>query len=135
MTVGFVSMRLSVCLPFKVLIDGVSVSRVVVETSAGSMGILPNRLDCVAALVPGILVFGTMSEGDIYCAVDEGVMVKTGADVRVSVRNAVMGTDLSRLRQLVAQEFLALTEQERETRVMLAKLESNFIRGFNGITR
>ena len=62
------------------------VSRIVVETPEGSFGLLPRRLDCVAALTPGILIYETEAEGESYVAVDEGVLVKSGPDVRVSVR-------------------------------------------------
>jgi F-type H+-transporting ATPase subunit epsilon len=63
------------------------VSRIVAETREGSFGLLPHRLDCVAALAPGILIYETEAEGEVYLAVDEGVLVKTGLDVLVSVRN------------------------------------------------
>ena len=47
-------------------------------------------------------------------AVDEGVLVKTGADVLVSVRNAIGGMDLDKLHEAVEREFLNLNEQETE---------------------
>ena len=34
-------------------------SRIVSETHEGAFGLLPHRLDCVAALTPGILVYET----------------------------------------------------------------------------
>jgi F-type H+-transporting ATPase subunit epsilon len=46
-------------------------------------------------------------------AVDEGVLVKTGLDVLVSVRNAISGTDLGQLREAVEREFLNLNEREQ----------------------
>jgi F-type H+-transporting ATPase subunit epsilon len=91
---------------------------------------LPHRLDCVAALTPGILVFETAAEGETCIAVDEGILVKTGTDVLVSVRNAIGGADLGKLREAVEQEFLDLDEQEKSVRSVLAKLESGFIRRF-----
>lgn len=36
-------------------------------------GLLPHRPDCVAALVPGILIYESDAEGEVYVAVDEGV--------------------------------------------------------------
>ena len=61
-------------------------------------------------------------------AVDEGVLVKTGPDVLVSVRHAIAGTDLGQLREAVEREFLNLDEQEQSVRSVLAKMESGFIR-------
>ena len=61
-------------------------------------------------------------------AVDEGVLVKTGPDVLVSVRRALGGTDLGQLREAVAQEFLTLDEHEQSVRSVMAKLETGFLR-------
>ncbi len=121
-------MYLKVLLPFKIFAEKTGVSRIVAETREGSFGLLPHRLDCVAALAPGILVFETEMEGEVYVAVDEGVLVKTGPDVLVSVRRALVGTDLGQLREMVEQEFLSLDEHEQSVRSVLAKMESNFIR-------
>lgn len=104
--------------------------RIVVETRQGSFGLLPQRQDCVTALAPGILVFETAAEGEVYLAVDEGVLVKTGPDVLVSVRRAMAGRDLGRLRESVEQEFLDLDEDERNARSVMAKLETGFLRRF-----
>jgi F-type H+-transporting ATPase subunit epsilon len=123
-------MNLKILLPYKVFAEKTGVSRIVARTSEGSFGLLPHRLDCVAALVPGILVFETEAEGETYMAVDEGVLVKSGMNVQVSVRNAIGGTDLSKLHEAVGQEFLNLNDQEKKVRSVLAKLESGFIRRF-----
>jgi F-type H+-transporting ATPase subunit epsilon len=123
-------MNLKVLLPYKVFAEKTGVSRIVARSSEGSFGLLPHRLDCVAALVPGILIFETEAEGEVYMAVDEGVLIKSGMDVQVSVRNAIGGTDLSKLHEAVGQEFLNLNDQEKKVRSVLAKLESGFIRRF-----
>ena len=120
-------MKLKVLLPFEIFIEKTGVSRIVAETHDGSFGILPRRLDCVAALAPGILTYETPSDGEVFLAVDEGVLVKAGPDVLVSVRRALGGTDLGRLREAVEQEFLSLDQQEQSLRSMLAKMESDLI--------
>ena len=58
---------------------------------------------------------------------DEGVLVKTGLDVLVSVRNAIGGTDLGQLREAVEREFMHLNEREQSVRSVIAKMESGFI--------
>jgi F-type H+-transporting ATPase subunit epsilon len=123
-------MKLKVLLPFKVFAEIPAVSRIVAETRAGSFGLLPHRLDCVAALTPGILVYETESEGEVFVAVDEGVLVKTGPDVLVSVRRALHGTDLAQLRDSVEREFLAVDASQRDARSVMAKLEAGFLRRF-----
>ena len=123
-------MNLKVLLPFQVFAEATGVARIVAEARDGSFGLLPHRLDCVAALAPGILTYETQSDGETLVAVDEGVLVKSGLDVLVSVRRAFAGTDLSRLRHLVEQEFLTLDEAEGNTRLVMAKLETGFLRRF-----
>ena len=121
-------MHLKVLLPFQVVADKTGVSRIVAETREGSFGLLPHRLDCVAAIVPGILIYENEAEDEVYVAVDEGVLVKTGLDVLVSVRNAIGGTDLGKLREAVEREFMNLNEREQSVRSVMAKMESGFVR-------
>ena len=76
-------MHLRILLPFQVFADRVDVRRIVAETTAGAYGFWPHRLDCVAALVPGILTYESDADGEVHIAVDEGALVKTGPEVRV----------------------------------------------------
>ena len=121
------AMNLKILLPFKVFAETKNVTRIVAETNAGFYGFLPQRLDCVAALVPGIFTYETEASGTHYVAVDEGILIKTGAQVLVSVRNAIGGTDLGKLHELVEKQFVNLDEDEKNTRTTMAKLESGFI--------
>ena len=121
-------MNLKILLPFQVLVEKTGVSRIVVETPEGSFGLLPHRLDCVAALAPGILTYETGADGEVFVAVDEGVIVKAGPDVLVSVRRALAGADLGQLRDAVEREFLTLDEQEKNVRSVVAKMEGDLIR-------
>ena len=123
-------MHLKILLPFKVFAEKNGVIRIVAESREGSFGLLPLRLDCVATLAHGILVYETEQEGEVCVAVDEGILVKFGSDVLVSVRNATGGTDLGMLRAKVEQEFINLDEQETNVRSVLARLEGGFIRRF-----
>ena len=124
------SMQLKVLLPFKVFAEKRDVLRIVAESRSGSFGLLPNRLDCAAALVPGILTYETESEGEVSLAVDEGVLVKTGNEVLVSVRNAIGGMELGDLHKAIEQEFLNRDSQEQTVRSALAKLEGDLVRRF-----
>ena len=46
-------MTLKILLPFQIFTAKAGVSRVVAETCEGSFGLLPHRLDCIAAIAPG----------------------------------------------------------------------------------
>ena len=123
-------MHLRILLPSEVFADKPDVVRITANTSAGSLGLLEHRLDCVAALVPGIMTYETKQDGVVYLALDEGVIVKTGADVLVSVRQAIGGEDLGKLRDAVKSTFLALDKEERSVRDAVTKMEAGFIGRF-----
>ena len=123
-------MHLRILLPSEVFADKPDVVRITANTSAGSLGLLEHRLDCVAALVPGIMIYETKQDGVFYLALDEGVLVKTGADVLVSVRQAIGGEDLGKLRDAVKSTFLALDKDERSVRDAVTKMEVGFIGRF-----
>jgi len=120
-------MNLRILLPFGVFAEKADVSRVIAETSDGSYGLLPNRLDCVAALVPGILSYEAKGCGTVYVGIDQGVLVKTGGQVTVSVRRAVGGSNLGQIKDAVERDFLKLDEQERNVRTAVAKMEGSLM--------
>jgi F-type H+-transporting ATPase subunit epsilon len=128
-------MRLEILLPSRIFADVDGVLRIVAETRAGSLGILPHRLDCVAALAPGILTYATRAAGTIYLAVDQGVIVKSGAQVRISVRRAIGGASLGELHAAVKREFLTLDETERDARAAMGKMEAGLMGSFAQFNR
>ena len=123
-------MNLKIFLPFQVFADLKGIKRVVAETLKGSFGLLPHRLDCAAALVPGILTYETETGDIIYIAVDEGILVKSGPNVLISVRNAIGGAELGNLHKRIEKEFMNLDQHEKKVRSVMAKLELGFIRRF-----
>jgi len=137
-------MTLKVLLPEKVLLSR-AVRKVVAEGAGGSFGLLPRHVDFVEPLVPGILSFveagdlaaeGVALEGrsagaaEIFMAVDEGVLVKCGSEVLVSVRNAVIGPELGTLEATVRDQFQRVDAFEGAMRTALAKLEAEVMRRF-----
>ena len=123
-------MELKVLLPSEVLLQRDKVLKIVAWSRTGSFGLLPNRRDCVAVLGAGILTYETEEEGEAFVAVDEGVLVKAGPQVLVSVRRAIPGADLASLRDQVEHEFMDLAEQEVEIRSVMVKLETGFLNRF-----
>ena len=120
-------MRLEILLPFRVFVDETGVSSIIAETRDGSFCLLPRRRDCVAALVPGILTYRSEAESEVFIAVDEGVLVKIGDRVHVTVRRASRSTDLAALREAVQHDYLKLDALEQGAREAAQKLESGFV--------
>ena len=121
-------MKLKVLTPIKVLIDR-PVTKVIAEAENGHFCLLPNHVDFLTALVPGILSF-TTNEEEVFIAVDEGILVKCGAEVLVSTRNAIVGKNLETLKSKVIEQFQMLDEKEKLTRSALAKFEVSMMRHF-----
>jgi F-type H+-transporting ATPase subunit epsilon len=119
-------MNLKILLPYRIYAEQKGVARIVAETSAGSLGLLPRRLDCAAVLVPGILTYEAASQV-FYVALDAGVLVKAGAEVLVSVRRALAGTDLVGLQAAVRRNFLDVDEHEQQVRAAVAKMEAALV--------
>jgi F-type H+-transporting ATPase subunit epsilon len=126
-------MNLIILLPFRIFARRANVSRIVVGTTAGSYGLLPHRLDCVAALVPGIISYWSADNDPAYLAVDRGTLIKSGNEVSIAVRRAIAGTDLADLQQAVMREYRTLDAQEREMRSVMSKMESGFIGRLPGL--
>lgn len=122
-------MNLKILLPSQVLIDQPA-TKIIAEAENGSFCLLPNHIDFVASLAPGIFSFATVDGAEEMLAMDEGTLVKCGPDVLVSTRNAIRGPDLGTLRQTVEESFLALDEKEKVARAAAAKLEIDIVRRF-----
>ena len=120
-------MSLKIFLASEVLVDEKAMA-IRAEGRNGSFGLLPRHIDFVTALTPGILSFVDEKGKEIFVAVDGGVLVKTGKDVRVSTRHGVRGSDLGKLEQMVQESFRALDEREKMTQSAMARLVADFIR-------
>ncbi len=124
-------MNLKILLPYKQLQEVKNVIRIVAETTLGSLGILPQRLDCVASLVPGMFLYETEAGKVNYLAVDEGLLTKAGNEIRVSVRNAYGSENLEKLEETVKKEFLAIEKLQQEDKAIISKLETGFLRSLD----
>jgi F-type H+-transporting ATPase subunit epsilon len=121
--------HLRVLLPTEVLVDE-DVAKIIAEAGNGFFCLLPLHVDFVAALVPGILSYTTADNEERFVAVDEGTLVKCGADVLVSVLNATTGNDLEALEATVTESFRHIDTEERRARTALARLEAGTMRRF-----
>jgi len=122
------TITLDIILPYQRYLHSTDVTGIIAETDSGSMGLLPHRLDCVATLCPGIIVFKTESGNETWVAVDNGFLLKTALSVTIAVRNAFSDPDPVNLKRIVKEEFTVITEIDKKVRTIMLKLENNFIR-------
>jgi F-type H+-transporting ATPase subunit epsilon len=127
-------MNLKILMPFGLFSDQSNVVEIIAETQAGSFGLLPHRLDCVAVLVPGILTIKCAGAAAQYVAIDGGVLAKTAEDVSVATRRAVGGGDLASLRNAVHADFQGAHAHDVEMRSAVAKMESAILGRILGLS-
>jgi F-type H+-transporting ATPase subunit epsilon len=122
-------MLLKILLPAEVMMVQ-EVKKIVAEAENGSFCLMPNHIDFVATLAPGIFTYETAEGGQELLAMDVGTLVKKGSDVLVSTRNAVKAAELGKLKQVVVEQYDVLDEREKLVRSAAAKLEASLIRRF-----
>jgi F-type H+-transporting ATPase subunit epsilon len=127
-------MKLTVTTPNGQSVDR-EVRKVVAEAPNGSFCLLPRHIDFVSALEPGILTFETPQGREVFLAVDEGLLVKCGDEVRVAVADAVEESELERLRDTVEKRFKETDEHERKALKAVSRIEAGFVRRFLEIQR
>jgi F-type H+-transporting ATPase subunit epsilon len=121
-------MNLKILLPAEILLDH-EVTKINAEAENGYFCLLPQHVDFTAALVPGVLSYESQGQ-DHFLAVDGGTLVKRGQEVLVSIRNAVRGPELGKLKEVVEEQFEELDEKEKKARTAAAKLEVDLLRRF-----
>lgn len=127
-------MNFELLLPTEVLVQE-EVSKVITKAQNGSFCLLPRHIDFVAALVPGVLYYYGKEGEEKFAAVDEGILVKCGANLSVSTLNGVLASDLDYLQTFVKERFLQLDEHERKARTALARLEAGVLRSFGRLEK
>lgn len=122
-------MKLRVLDPTEIIVYR-EVSKIIAEAENGFFCLLPHHIDFVSALVCGILTFVPVPPdmAEEYVAVDEGIMVKCGDDVTVTTSQAFYSKNLATIKQTLEEKFRELDERERNTRAILAKLETDLMR-------
>lgn len=119
--------NLKILLPTEVSLTANDISSLVIETSKGSMGILPHRLDCVAIITPGILALRNSSGEETFVAIDDGILTKAGLDVTILVHNAISGKDLSTLKDEVERKFMNQDEEETNLSQLMGKTQDSLL--------
>ncbi len=122
-------MEITLILPHRIYGQHNDISKLTAEGLEGHFTLLPDHIDYVSVLVPGILQLTNGNKEHIF-AVDHGTLVKIGHSVRISCRNVVEGENIHRLSQVVDEKFKEIDDMEKKARSALLGLEYGVIRGF-----
>ncbi len=119
-------MHLSIFLPTATLLNE-EVSKVRGEGPAGEFCLKPRHIDYVTALLPGIFSYAAASGREFFLAMDQGILVKQGDQVKIATRRAVAG-ELGALSREVERMLAENDDRERQNRSAVAKLEVGFLK-------
>jgi F-type H+-transporting ATPase subunit epsilon len=106
-------MRLVVNTPTEVLVRADHIRYVRAEDSSGAFGIQPGHADLLTALAISVLIWRDARGVERYAAVSVG----GGSNVEVATREAVLGDDLGKLREVVLAQMRHHAESERAARL------------------
>jgi F-type H+-transporting ATPase subunit epsilon len=106
------------------------VNKVVAEAGNGKFCLLPQHIDFVASVVPGVLSIIPADGAEEFYAIDAGILTKKGNEVMISTRNAMRIPDLGMLKQVVEERFKTLDDKEKAARTAAARLEADLVRRF-----
>lgn len=121
-------MKLKILLPAEIFVME-EVTKIIAEAQNGFFCLLPQHIDFTTALAPGVFSFSARN-ADTHLAIDGGALIKRGAEVLVSTRNAVRGGELGTLKEVVIKQFEEIDEREKKARSAAAKLEVDLLRRF-----
>jgi len=121
-------MRVRVLVPDRTLLEQ-EADRVVVESAAGSFCLKPRHVDYAAALVDGVVLVGRGGD-ERFLGTGEGVLVKVGDEVLISVRDAVTDAPLGRLREAVEARRHERSGRVDAMRQAAERLESMLVQRF-----
>lgn len=121
-------MQLKVMEPEQMIAD-VQTDKVIAEGYNGSFCLEPRHVDFVSALKPGILLYKE-GEEEHYIAVDEGILVKCGKQVLVSVLNAIKGDTLEELEQRIRKQFKKTEAMNQASKIALKSIEAGVLLRF-----
>ncbi len=125
-------MQVQIGLPGRALYRGAA-AQISGVAANGGFGILPNHIDFVTALVPSVLLVTQADGTERIFGIDEGVLVKKGRDVEISVQRGVEAPDLASLDAAVTDFWDTMEDEERAARAALSRLEADMVRRFAGL--
>ena len=120
-------MRLEIFVPSRTHVF-YDVDLVDVETEDGRLALLPRHIDCVAALVAGLVRYRDGDREEHYLGTDGGTLVKIGDRVLISTPRAVVGRRLGSIHGELEERRREREERAREAQKALARLEVQLAR-------
>ncbi len=127
-------MNLLLTVPSGVLVDE-NVVKIAAESDFGAFVMLRHHADTAVLLVPGLLSYYLADGREVFVAVDQGVLVKAGDQVRAACQRAVVTVDLEGAQETVREQFQVQSEREKRARTALIRLEADILKRVGELRR
>lgn len=127
-------MNLLLTVPSGVLVDE-NVVKIAAESDFGAFVMLQHHADTAVLLVPGLLSYYLADGREVFVAVDQGVLVKAGDQVRAACQRAVVTVDLEGAQETVREQFQVQSEREKRARTALIRLEADILKRVGELRR
>ena len=122
-------MRLVISTPTAIIADVADAIAIRAEDESGSFGLLEGHADFLTVVRIAILKWRQADGAEHYCAHRSGVLsVMGGHDVRLAVREAVLGADPEQLEEAVLTRFRVAADEEQSARAESLRLQMTAIR-------
>lgn len=122
-------MKLVISTPTSVVANIADATAIRANDESGSFGILEGHADFLTVVSISILRWRQTGGLTRYCAHRRGVLsVSGGTDVRLAVREAVLGDDPEQLENAVLVRFREAAEEEKSARAESLRLQVTAIR-------
>ncbi len=127
-------MKIKIVVPTKVLLEA-EVGKIIAEGKNGSFCLLPRHVDWVSLLTASILIFSDLAGNEQYLIHDEGVLVKCKNEVLIAIKHGWLEKKLGNLKEKLEKGFQTTEKEEEKTKILLKKLEADFMQRFLQINK
>jgi F-type H+-transporting ATPase subunit epsilon len=125
--------QLKMMIPLRTVVDQ-EIRKLKAEGVHGTFVILPRHVDCAIELKPCLLSY-EQEDGEIYYAIDGGLLVKCGQEVKVITPQLAGDAPLGELQASVRAMLQDVGDQEARARRALQRIETDIVRRFMEMDR
>jgi len=114
--------KFTILSPLETILDE-EVKKISLKGKEGSYSIFPNHLDYISSIKTNVLYYVDKHNKTYYVAINEGILVKCGNHVKLSVFSGIKGTDIKELEKKIAENIRQAEEAKKAYITSVTNLE------------